>query len=262
MVVLLIAALLFGILYVTVLKDHFTVDTDETTTVTLSADVKVVEVPDLVGKYYAAIEHSPRYSSFTFTEVEQYSDEASGKIIAQNIDAGTRVSEGTNIELTISKGPEQITMPEVTGSTYEDASARLTALGFKVTRSDITNDGSEISGTVKSASLSAGTRHKKGTLVVLQVWEEPATVTTESTTTADSRPDRAARAARASATSLPRPPRAGPSRSSTMAISSISISRAVRCPLRSRTRSLPGARPRGSRPSRRYTVGLSATPPW
>ena len=191
MVVLLIAALLFGILYVTVLKDHFTVDTDETTTVTLSADVKVVEVPDLVGKYYAAIEHSPRYSSFTFTEVEQYSDEASGKIIAQNIDAGTRVSEGTNIELTISKGPEQITMPEVTGSTYEDASARLTALGFKVTRSDITNDGSEISGTVKSASLSAGTRHKKGTLVVLQVWEEPATVTTESTTKATTGSDTA-----------------------------------------------------------------------
>ena len=95
------------------------------------------------------------------------------------------MSEGTNIELTVSKGPEQITMPEVTGSTYEDASARLTALGFKVTRSDITNDGSEISGTVKSASLSAGTQHKKGTLVVLQVWEEPATVTTESTTQAD-----------------------------------------------------------------------------
>lgn len=191
MVVLLIAALLFGILYVTVLKDHFTVDTDETTTVTLSADVKVVEVPGLVGKYYAAIEHSPRYSSFTFTEVEQYSDEASGKIIAQNIDAGTRVSEGTNIELTVSKGPEQITMPEVTGSTYEDASARLTALGFKVTRSDITNDGSEISGTVKSASLSAGTQHKKGTLVVLQVWEEPATVTTESTTKATTGSDTA-----------------------------------------------------------------------
>ena len=75
--------------------------------------------------------------------------------------------------------------------TYEDASARLTALGFKVTRSDITNDGSEISGTVKSASLSAGTQHKKGTLVVLQVWEEPATVTTESTTKATTGSDTA-----------------------------------------------------------------------
>ena len=185
MVVLLIAAMLFGILYVTVLKDHFTVDPGETTTVTLSADVKVVEVPDLVGKYYAAIEHSPRYASFTFTEVEAYSDEASGKIIAQNIDAGTRVSEGTNIELTVSKGPEQITMPEVTGSTYDDASARLTALGFKVSRADIANDGTEISGTVKSASVQAGTQHRKGTLVVLQVWDEPATMTTESTTEAD-----------------------------------------------------------------------------
>jgi len=185
MVVLLIAALLFGILYVTVLKDHFTVDPGETTTVTLSSDVKVVEVPDLVGKYYAAIEHSPRYSSFTFTEVEQYSDEPSGKIIAQDLSPGTKVNEGANIELTVSKGPEQITMPEVTGSTYDDASARLTALGFKVSRSDIANDGSQISGTVKSASLSAGTQHRKGTLVVLQVWDEPETLPTETTTDSD-----------------------------------------------------------------------------
>ncbi len=184
MVVLLIAALLFGILYVTVLKDHFTVDPGETTTVTLSSDVKVVEVPDLVGKYFAAIEHSPRYASFTFTEVEQYSDEPSGKIIAQSLTPGTKVNEGANIELTVSKGPEQITMPEVTGSTYDDASARLTALGFKVSRSDIANDGTQISGTVKSASLPAGSQHRKGTLVVLQVWDEVET-TTESTTESD-----------------------------------------------------------------------------
>lgn len=184
MVVLLIAALLFGILYVTVLKDHFTVDPGETTTVTLSSDVKVVEVPDLVGKYFAAIEHSPRYASFTFTEVEQYSDEPSGKIIAQSLTPGTKVNEGANIELTVSKGPEQITMPEVTGSTYDDASARLTALGFKVSRSDIANDGTQISGTVKSASLPAGSQHRKGTLVVLQVWDEVET-TTESTTEPD-----------------------------------------------------------------------------
>ena len=144
-----------------------------------------MEVPDLVGKYYAAIEHSPRYSSFTFTEVEQYSDEPSGKIIAQDLSPGTKVNEGANIELTVSKGPEQITMPEVTGSTYDDASARLTALGFKVSRSDIANDGSQISGTVKSASLSAGTQHRKGTLVVLQVWDEPETLPTETTTDSD-----------------------------------------------------------------------------
>lgn len=192
MVVLLIAALAFGVLYVTVLKDHFTVEPEETTSISLSDDVKVVEVPDLVGKYYAAIENSPRYSSFTFTTVEEYSDEAQGKIIAQNIDAGTKVSEGTNIELTISKGEEQITMPNVVGSTYEDASARLQSLGFRVSRSEIRNDGTEVSGTVRSASLSEGTQHSKGTLVVLQVWGEAETTTepvTEDTTTEPSSED-------------------------------------------------------------------------
>ncbi len=178
MVVLLIFVLLFGILYATVLKDRFGGD-DDTTTTTLSADVVVVEVPDFVGKYYASIDGSARYSSFTFTVVEEYSDETSGKVISQNIAAGTKVSEGTNIELTVSKGAEQITMPDgIVGSTYDDASARLTALGFEVQRSDVTNDGTQVSGTVKSASLTAGNQYKKGTTVVLQVFKEAETTTT------------------------------------------------------------------------------------
>ena len=187
MVVLLVAALAFGVLYFTVLKDHFTIDTDDEITSSMSANVKVVEVPDFLNQYYSAIEKSPRYSSFQFTKVEQYSDQTSaGKVIAQNIDAGTKVSEGTTIELTVSKGPEQITMPEVVGSTYDDANARLTVLGFKVSRSDIPNDGSRVSGTVKSASLAAGSQHSKGTLVVLQVWDEaPTEPTTEATTEED-----------------------------------------------------------------------------
>lgn len=184
LIVLLVAALIFGILYATILKDRYTVeDSDETTTSQVADDVDVAEVPDFVGKYFAAIEHSPRYSSFTFTEVEEYSNESAGKVIRQSIEPGTKVSEGTSIELTISKGPEEITMPSVTGSTYEDANAKLTALGFQVSRADIANDGSQVSGTVKSASLSEGSQHKKGTLVVLQVWSEPdSTTTTEPAT--------------------------------------------------------------------------------
>lgn len=188
MVVLLIAALLFGVLYFTVLKDRFTIDTEDTTTASISAEVKVVEVPDLVGKYYSAVDGSPRYASFTFTRVEEYSAEAAGKIIAQNITPGTKVNEGANIELTVSKGEEQITMPDVVGSTYEDASARLTSLGFKVTRSDIRNDGTEVSGTVRSASLTAGSQYSKGTSVVLQVWEEPETEPTSEGSTDTSEP--------------------------------------------------------------------------
>ena len=170
MVVLLIAAIAFGILYFTVLKDHFAVEQEETTSVSLSADVKVVEVPDLVGKYYAAVENSPRYSSFTFTEVEAYSSEAAGKIIGQSIDAGVRVSEGTNIELTVSKGAEKVTMPNV----------------VRVSRSEVVNDGTHTSGTVKSATLTEGAQYDKGESVTLQVWGEAETTTepvTEETTT-------------------------------------------------------------------------------
>lgn len=182
LVVLLIAALAFGILYFTLLRDHFTGSLDNTTSSSLSADVKVVEVPEFVGQYMTVIERNltSRYEDFQITTEEAYSDAAeAGKVIAQSIDPGTKVSEGTTITLTVSKGAEQITMPEVVGNTYTDAAAKLGALGFKVSRSDIPNDGTQVSGTVKSASLSAGTQHAKGSLVVLQVWDEPVTAATE-----------------------------------------------------------------------------------
>lgn len=191
MAVLLVAALAFGVLYFTVLKDHFTTDTSETSSSTYSADVKVVDVPDFVGQYYSVIQQfsSTRYSDFQFTTVEEYSDSvSSGKVIAQSIEPGVKVSEGTTIELTVSKGPEQITMPEVTGNTYDDARAKLEALGFKVTSSTIPNDGTHTSGTVKSASVAAGTQTAKGTQVVLQVWGEAETTTTEPETETTTEP--------------------------------------------------------------------------
>ena len=193
MVVLLIAALGFGILYFTVLKDHFTINTDDTTSVSYQEDVKVVDVPDFVGQFYSTVEHSVRYSSFQLVKVEAYSnDQPSGKIIAQSIDAGTKVSEGTTIELTVSKGPEKISMPNVIDATYDDAAARLSALGLSVSRIEVYNDGTHVSGTVKSSSVTAGSQVDKGAAVVLSVWgetSEPVTEEPEEPTTEPSSED-------------------------------------------------------------------------
>lgn len=193
MAVLLVAALLFGALYFFFLRDHFTVNTDDTTTISADADVQVVEVPDFVGQYWASIENSSRYSSFQITKEEVYSDSvAQGKVVEQSLEPGIKVSEGTTIVLKVSKGANLLTMPNVIDSTYDSAYAQLTALGFKVTRVDVYNDGTHVSDTVRSSSVNAGDQAAKGTPVVLQVWgesSEPATTESDETTTEPSSED-------------------------------------------------------------------------
>ena len=53
-----------------------------------------------------------------------------GKVISQDPKAGTHTEEGTKINLTISSGPEQVTVPDLTGMTAAEAKSTLTKLGL------------------------------------------------------------------------------------------------------------------------------------
>lgn len=72
-----------------------------------------VEVPEFINMTYD--DAVAKYKDFTFVKVEKYSEDyAKGKVFAQSISAKTKVEKGTEIELTVSKGPQpQDTQPPV-----------------------------------------------------------------------------------------------------------------------------------------------------
>ena len=47
----------------------------------------------------------------------------------------TQLHWGDAVEVTVSKGPETVTLPNVVGKTYDEASAMLKALGLDVKKS-------------------------------------------------------------------------------------------------------------------------------
>jgi len=98
--------------------------------------VSMVRCPNFVGQSYTDILNNKLYTdeyAFVFAKVEKYDPEVEkGIVIDQSKNVGERLEEGTSIELTVSKGPEGVRVPDVTGKDIATATNELENAGFKV----------------------------------------------------------------------------------------------------------------------------------
>ncbi len=150
-----------------------------------------VQVPDFctVGYTKDDIEESGAWNAqFDIDYEEEYStDTEEGVIFKQSIAAGETVEEGTNITLTVSKGHETATVPDVSRMSSEDATELLQSLGFEVEIVKVYNDGSYAENTVKikdGTTPAAGELAAKGSTVLVQVYDKYTAPTGSATTEA------------------------------------------------------------------------------
>ncbi len=165
-----------------------------TTTTTQAAQY---EVPNFVNSGYEQtdVEKNGAWNKQFHIEFEQeYSTDAEeGIIFKQSVEAGTKVDAGTTILLTVSKGIQTETVPNVGGLTLEEATEQLEKLGFKVSSVEVYNDGSHTVNTVKAnygVAPEAGSVIAVGDEVVLQVYGEVQTTTQPTTTQEQTTTDR------------------------------------------------------------------------
>lgn len=144
-----------------------------------------VTVPDFTSHTYDSIVSNDTFDrNFEFKFTFEYSETvAKNAVISQDLTKGESVLAGTTVNIVISKGAEQIVLPEVIGHKYEDAEKELKELGFKVKKDVLENDGSHEAGIVEMADKVAGLEFDKGTEIVLSVWDEAEEETTEEDTT-------------------------------------------------------------------------------
>lgn len=169
-----VGLILFIILSFTVFRDkiNFSFDSDKTTSPSASqTQAEEVVVPDFREKSYLSIESNPVfYNNFKFKEEPVFNEEiAKGYVVTQSIAPNSTVPKGTEIVLYVSKGKEQIVLPDVTGSDYEEAVARLTELGFKCERTE-TSDGNYRENEVISMAPLSDKTYLRGTTVYLKVF--------------------------------------------------------------------------------------------
>lgn len=94
--------------------------------------VILYEVPDFSGKFYYQLADVEDYERFKFSiKGKEYSDKYErGMICAQSVAAGTAVQNETEIQVTISLGPKELTVANVVGLDEMSAKLELLKQGF------------------------------------------------------------------------------------------------------------------------------------
>ncbi len=155
-------------------------EAEEGSTVTIDVSVGPGEapVPTVAGLPREEAEDALRDAGFT-PEVEQVfsTDVRRGTVIDSTPPQGSTVERGTTVTLRVSRGPEQIAVPDVTGDSEANARSALEGAGLRV--GEISEEESQEAepGTVLEQSPGAGEQVDEGAAVDLTVASEPEPVT-------------------------------------------------------------------------------------
>jgi serine/threonine-protein kinase len=93
---------------------------------------KQVTVPSVVGADQAQAELTLRSKGFSSDAVPRTSDRKVGTVIGQDPSPGSRVDKGKLVNLFVSAGPGEATIPDLSGQGRLAARRQLTAAGFRI----------------------------------------------------------------------------------------------------------------------------------
>jgi beta-lactam-binding protein with PASTA domain len=140
--------------------------------VLVSTGPKQIEVPRVVGLTQSSAEKVLEGAGLSVSVIEKESEKPKGEVIEQNPTAGAQVDEGSTVSVTVSKGREQVPVPDVRGQTEDEARAALESAGFRVRVTDRATDNPLEDGIVLDQRPFDGDR-PKGSAVTIEVGRLP-----------------------------------------------------------------------------------------
>lgn len=140
----------------------------DTVTLRVSAGPAPVTVPDVRGRSLADARQVLTVAGLRDSERTQASDQAKDQVLDQSPAAGASLHRGDTVTLTVSAGPQPVTVPDVVGKDVAAATNQLGTLGL------LTNTSNEASDTVEKGKVTrtdppAGSQVAKGSTVTVYV---------------------------------------------------------------------------------------------
>ena len=126
-------------------------------------------VPSVVSLTQTQAEAKLRAVGFKPVASPAVSQAEKGKVIDQSPQAGERFPAGTTVTITVSSGPGEAVVPDVTGFTADSAKAALQAIGLTVSKEESVDDPNVEKGKVIETVPKANETVPAGSAVVLKV---------------------------------------------------------------------------------------------
>ena len=104
---------------------------------------------------------------FKVNPVQIFSDKPNGQVVAQDPRGGAEANEGSTVRINVSKGSDQVEVPDVVGLDQADAREQLGNLGLGTNVVEVPS--SQPAGTVVAQSPVAGSKARLGSRVRLNV---------------------------------------------------------------------------------------------
>lgn len=137
----------------------------------VSRGLEVVTLDNLIAMSREAAEARIKAAGLVVGTVSEKHDRSQpGTVLDQSPEAG-KVTKGTPVNLTVSKGAEVASVPDVVGKTFDEARSILAGAGFDAAREETYSD--LPSGTVVTQSPAGGEKAEKGSAVMLSVSKGP-----------------------------------------------------------------------------------------
>lgn len=129
-----------------------------------------VDVPNVVGKQVTVAKHilEDNHLRVSVSEVSN-PDVPAGQVISQSPEANEQVKEQRTVHLVVSKGVGDITMPDITGMTIDQARSRLKNLGLVIGKISAGTDDSKEDGVILMQSPLGDSKVTKGATVDVTV---------------------------------------------------------------------------------------------
>ncbi|WP_116201966.1 Stk1 family PASTA domain-containing Ser/Thr kinase [Amycolatopsis circi] len=137
--------------------------------IVVGSGVSQKKVPNTVGKDYATAKQLLENAGFQVQRTDQPSDQPKDQVIDQQPNGGN-LPPNSPVQLTVSSGPKQIQMPDLTGMTQDQATQKLQSLGWSGTiQPQTTHSGSAPPNTVVKQSPQAGSQISPNQTIALTI---------------------------------------------------------------------------------------------
>jgi serine/threonine-protein kinase len=131
-----------------------------------------VQVPYVVNLQYADAKAQLEAAGFTVTRTFVDSERPKGTVVSQ--DPSGTAPPGSTVSLSVSKGPQESTVPDVTNQDEASAKSTLQAAGFKVTVQHQEVSDPALDGIVLTQSPAGNSKAPQGSTVTITVGRLPA----------------------------------------------------------------------------------------